>query len=135
MGRWGVGPTLLVICPTFVPISCHHQTRENWGKSKFFKKQQVDLASISTHKEEQTNAKDRGASHNSLELFHLVEKICVKQFVNVNEKWEKGNKGGNIQPSSALGMVVSLIYSNLFIPGKHLAQQINENYKNNYEYL
>ena len=88
-------------------------------KSKFFKKRQVDLISISTHKEEQTNTKDRGASNNSLELFHLVEKICVKQFY---EKWEKGNKGGNIQPSSTRGMVVSLIYSNLFIPGKHLAQ-------------
>ena len=54
--------------------------QERIGENQSFKKQQVDLASISTHKEEQTNAKDRGASHNSLELFHLVEKICVKQF-------------------------------------------------------
>ena len=29
-GGGGRSPTLLVICPTFVPISSHHQTRENW---------------------------------------------------------------------------------------------------------
>ena len=57
-------------------------------KSKFFKKRQVDLVSISTHKDEQTNTKDRGASNNSLELFHLVEKICKKKTFTKNGRRE-----------------------------------------------
>ena len=86
MGRWRLGE-VGGLAPLYWSFVLHlfqypatTKQERNGEKSKFLKKRQVDLISRSTHKEEQTNTKDRGASHNSLELFHLVEKICVKQF-------------------------------------------------------